>query len=302
MGLTRIKGSVADQEVDTRLVALEGDNSGNKTAITDLENRADISEGKLDVIASPAGADNVGAEGGSVQDILSALQTGQGAGVVGYATQAELFANLNFDEGSVGYVTNDTTVTNNGTYRKEGASGLGSWVQSSNDLASQAYQGVNIAKQLIEINEIQSLARNINMFDYQHPTNIPNQYLNADGTLSGGSLTYYMVTHYIPLREGEQLFLTEGSYPTSAGSVCYYDADLNFVRGVAAATSIIAQAGEEYVRISLKHDTTGAVTLTDVVCSTLSPQKGITYSRKQQYDVAVPSPVIGTGLSCVSPI
>ena len=71
---------------------------------------------------------------------ISALQSGQGSGVVGYATQADLFADLNYDENTVAYVTNDTTVTNNGTYRKLGLTGAGSWVQSSTDLASQAYQ------------------------------------------------------------------------------------------------------------------------------------------------------------------
>ena len=71
---------------------------------------------------------------------ISALQAGQGSGVVAFATQAELFSNLNFDERTPAYVTNDPTATNNGTYRKVGASGSGSWVQSSNDLASQAYQ------------------------------------------------------------------------------------------------------------------------------------------------------------------
>lgn len=71
---------------------------------------------------------------------LNAVESGQGAGVIGYATQAELFGNLNFDDGSIGYVTNDTAATKNGTYRKSGATGTGSWIQSSDDLASQAYQ------------------------------------------------------------------------------------------------------------------------------------------------------------------
>lgn len=71
---------------------------------------------------------------------LNAVESGQGAGVIGYAAQADIFANLNFDEGSVGYVTNDTIPTNNGTYLKIGASGAGSWQQSASDLASQAYQ------------------------------------------------------------------------------------------------------------------------------------------------------------------
>lgn len=71
---------------------------------------------------------------------ISALQSGQGAGVVGFQTQADLFANLSYPDKTVAYVTNDPTVTKNGTYRKSGATGTGSWVQSSTDLSSQAYQ------------------------------------------------------------------------------------------------------------------------------------------------------------------
>jgi len=77
----------------------------------------------------------------TIQDSrIRAVEAGQGSGVIGYSTQTELFANLNFDDGYVGYVLNDTIATNNGTYRKSGASGTGSWIQSRQDLASQAYQ------------------------------------------------------------------------------------------------------------------------------------------------------------------
>jgi hypothetical protein len=68
-----------------------------------------------------------------VDALVSALQAGQAAGVIGYATQALLFADLAHPDGSVGYVTNDPTPANNGTYRKNGASGAGAWVQSSFD-------------------------------------------------------------------------------------------------------------------------------------------------------------------------
>lgn len=73
-------------------------------------------------------------------DAILVLQNSQDAAVVGFATQAQLFAALNYDEGTIAYVTNDTIPTNNGTYLKLGASGSGSWQQSSSDLASQAYQ------------------------------------------------------------------------------------------------------------------------------------------------------------------
>lgn len=71
---------------------------------------------------------------------IATLQTGQGSGVYGYETKALLDADLTPPDQSIAYVTNDATSTNNGTYRKDGATGVGSWVQASTDLASQAYQ------------------------------------------------------------------------------------------------------------------------------------------------------------------
>ena len=71
---------------------------------------------------------------------IDALTLGQGSSVFGYATRALMNADLTPPDKSIAYVTNDATATNNGTYRKVGATGVGSWVQSSNDLASQAYQ------------------------------------------------------------------------------------------------------------------------------------------------------------------
>lgn len=76
----------------------------------------------------------------TIEDDISALQLGQGSGVLGYATLASLTADLTPVDKSIAYVTNDAIATNNGTYRKSGATGVGSWIQTSTDLASQAYQ------------------------------------------------------------------------------------------------------------------------------------------------------------------
>lgn len=65
-------------------------------------------------------------------------------GVYGYETRALMEADLSPKDQSIAYVTNDAIATNNGTYRKDGATGAGSWVQASSDLASQAYQNVKI--------------------------------------------------------------------------------------------------------------------------------------------------------------
>lgn len=62
-----------------------------------------------------------------------AAAAGMSSAIVGKATRADLNASLAFAEGTIGYVTNDPTPANNGYYRKTGASGSGSWVQSSYD-------------------------------------------------------------------------------------------------------------------------------------------------------------------------
>ena len=78
---------------------------------------------------------------------VDAVEVGQSAAVVGYDTQANLYANLVPVANSVAYVTNDSTPSKNGTYRKVGGTGTGSWVQSSYDrvalveASSPSYRG-----------------------------------------------------------------------------------------------------------------------------------------------------------------
>lgn len=64
---------------------------------------------------------------------VSAVEVGQSSSIVAYDTQANLYANLTPADKSVGYVMNDSTPSKNGTYRKSGASGSGSWIQSDYD-------------------------------------------------------------------------------------------------------------------------------------------------------------------------
>lgn len=67
----------------------------------------------------------------AIKTQVDAIADGQVSGVIGFATLAELEADLDHDAGTIAYVTNDPDPANNGTYRKEGASGAGEWVQSS---------------------------------------------------------------------------------------------------------------------------------------------------------------------------
>lgn len=83
-------------------------------------------------------ANLAGTDGETIITRLGAVETGQSAAVVGYATQALLYADLAPADKSVAYVTNDSTTANNGTYRKSGGSGSGSWIQSSFDRVAVA--------------------------------------------------------------------------------------------------------------------------------------------------------------------
>lgn len=66
---------------------------------------------------------------------LVAVETSQGSGVVGRATLAELIADLSPVAGTLIRVTNDSNASNNGTWRKLGAPGTGSWVQAADDVS-----------------------------------------------------------------------------------------------------------------------------------------------------------------------
>lgn len=55
-------------------------------------------------------------------------------GIIAKATKALLIADLAHADGTLGYVSNDSTPSNNGFYYKTGASGAGAWVQSTNPI------------------------------------------------------------------------------------------------------------------------------------------------------------------------
>lgn len=59
---------------------------------------------------------------------IATLTAGQTAGLLGFATLADLAADLAHADGTLAIVTNDPTPDNNTTYRKSGGSGAGSWI------------------------------------------------------------------------------------------------------------------------------------------------------------------------------
>ncbi|CAN7332488.1 hypothetical protein LJR143_001683 [Pseudoxanthomonas sp. LjRoot143] len=73
---------------------------------------------------------------------ISTLELGQSAGMLGFETRALMNADLAHVAGTLALVTNDATAANNGTYRKTGASGSGSWELSA-DRVSLVSQELN---------------------------------------------------------------------------------------------------------------------------------------------------------------
>lgn len=59
-----------------------------------------------------------------------------GVAEMGYATLALLNADLAPIDGSIRWVTNDPTVTNNGAYRKNGGTGTGTWTQATDRIST----------------------------------------------------------------------------------------------------------------------------------------------------------------------
>jgi hypothetical protein len=94
------------------------------------------SDGNTDTTWSSAAPDTEkvgGQDAATVLSRIAAVESGQASGVYGYATKALMDADLTPPDKAIAYVTNDATAANNGTYRKSGGTGTGSWVQSSSD-------------------------------------------------------------------------------------------------------------------------------------------------------------------------
>lgn len=72
----------------------------------------------------------------TAKNTAQAIAAGFGAGIIGKATKALLDADLAYAADKIALVTNDTTITNNGFYRKTGASGSGSWVKGDDSWVS----------------------------------------------------------------------------------------------------------------------------------------------------------------------
>lgn len=128
----------------------------------------------------------------STADAAMAAVAGLSNGMVGKATLALLTADLAFTDGTVAYVTNDPTPANNGTYRKSGASGAGSWIQSS-------YDRVQLVENQAKATEISWLGDGIRNYSYLKKLSASDTVLRRtdwQGTLDLSSATRRIINRY----------------------------------------------------------------------------------------------------------
>lgn len=101
------------------------------------------------------------AEGSAGQASASAALAEQArllGATIGFATKADMDASLAHPAGTLALVTNDATPANNGTYRKTGASGSGSWVQSADRVTGLEGRVTSTERVATRAEEMASLA------------------------------------------------------------------------------------------------------------------------------------------------
>ncbi|MFZ1430733.1 MAG: hypothetical protein WAS21_28695 [Geminicoccaceae bacterium] len=127
-----------------KLAAALGDDAGFATTISNAlalkaslaaleEGAAPVAAAGVIVAAAGLFAHNANAGFAELAERMGTVEAGQASTGIGYATKAELDADLAHADRSLAWVTNDSVAANNGMFRKSGASGTGSWVAASTD-------------------------------------------------------------------------------------------------------------------------------------------------------------------------
>ena len=127
----------------------------------------------------------------------------------GFATKTLMDADLNYNDGTVVYVTNDATSGNNGLYRKSGASGAGEWIQSSYDRVAIIETVANQLKSGLSLTSPNLLDENALVAGWIDYTN--GVEYDTPGFKSG----------YIAVTAGIDYHLRSGSYGGTSGWACY---------------------------------------------------------------------------------
>src|SRR5690606_25985540 len=168
---------------------------------------------------------------------LEELRQGQQAGMLGFATKADMDGDLAHPDGTLALVTNDSTTANNGTYRKQGASGAGSWVQSEDQmtllrerLGTKAAGGV-LSK---------------NLFNASSPGVVLGQLVSAaNGSLSANS--GFNTSDYITIKPSTDCSFNRRS------NVAFYNSSKTFISGDSTSTTLTlgSPAGAAFMRVSV---------------------------------------------------
>ena len=179
-------------------------------------------------------------------DKVNAVYIGQSAASIGYATKADLDADLTPADGVLAVVTNDTTATNNGTYRKSGATGTGSWVQSSYDRVALVEGSVKSIEK--EMGSKVTLLVGVNKFDKTKTTDGYYVNDNSNGDLVANS--DYSSSDLIKI-DPNTLYQISGA-ESRFGS--FFDENLNWVSGGyrnVLTSSITSPVTAKYFRYSI---------------------------------------------------
>ncbi len=182
---------------------------------------------------------------------------------IGYATKANMDADLAHGDGTLAYVTNDSTATNNVMYRKSGASGSGSWVVSADRVSTfDSRIAVNEAfKTDLDANAFQMLTSK-NLYNPADKRN--DIFLNGtNGSI--GAAASWAVSGFIPVTAGQQYTISANAnkrvgaafYSTNNAAGSGYIAASYNAGTVNATTSLTltAPAGAAYLVMNVKSNT-----------------------------------------------
>ena len=146
--------------------------------------------------------------------------------VFGFDTKANMDADLAHAAGSLALVTNDSTPANNGTYRKTGASGSGSWV-----LSEDRVTGVE--------GRTSRLEKDVRLFYGTADASVAGGFI--DRSLSGVVTTSpgYKCTPFLRIMPSTSYTVT--GYTVGNAAHAWYDANQVFISAFAIGTSATPQ-------------------------------------------------------------
>ena len=210
-------------------------------------------------------------------DKVNAAYIGQSAASIGYATKADLDADLTPADGILAIVTNDATATNNGTYRKSGATGTGSWVQSS-------YDRITLVQQDISAREAYILHR-INLFN---PALVEDgfYYNDTSGTKSHNDSFATQIVSGLQEVKGSTTY----SVPLLADSYSYIEFDENkaFIqRTKYKVTSFTTAANTKFVGFTWLNSDTANATLLNEIQTSFMMNEGAELLPYEPYDTKI---------------